>query len=108
MKIPAEGLALYQVVSNRSENKGAKAVSESAALGAGFPDALPRQRPARDKNPAPDIEKEGHQRGRNSQQSGAESRPQADRRKEKQPVLIDTRVRRSPDLANGTVIDVKI
>ena len=106
MRIPAEGLVLYQVEGNRSENKGAKAVSESAALGAGFPDALPKQRPAR--NSTPDGEKERHQRGKRGQQSGAESQPQQDRRKEKQAVLIDTRIRRPLDLANGTLIDVKI
>ena len=103
MRIPAEGLALYHVENNRSQDKGAKAVTESAALGAGFPDALPRQRPAR--SSAPDIEQERQQRG---EQSGAESQPQQERRKEKQAVLIDTRIRSPLDLANGTVIDVKI
>jgi hypothetical protein len=101
MRIPAEGLALYHVESNRSE--GPMAVSESAALGTGFPDALPRQRPARGKTP--DVEKESRQRG---QQGGAESQPQPDRRKEKQRVLIDLRAKRPLDLANGMVIDVKI
>ena len=103
MRIPAEGVALYQVDNNRPENKGARAVSESAALGTGFPDALPRQRPTRGKSP--EIEKESRQSG---QQSGGESQPQPDRRKEKQRVLIDLRARRPLDLANGTVIDVKI
>lgn len=108
MRIPAEGVTLYHVESNRSENRGAKAVSESAAVGAGFPDALPKQRPAREKNSTPDIEKERHQRGKRGQQSGADSQPQQDRRKGEQPVMIDTRIRRPLDLANGTVIDVKI
>lgn len=100
MRIPADGLALYQSGTKRSEDKGAKAVSESAALGAGFPDALPGQRPTRGKS----REVEGHQRG---QQEAQNQTPQ-ERRKAKQPVLIDTRVRRPLDLANGTVIDVKI
>ena len=104
MRIPAEGLARYQVENNRTENKGAKAVSESAALGPGFPDALPRQRPARSSKP--DVAP--HQRDQRGQQDGAQSPPQQERRKDKRPVLIDTRVRRPLDLANGTVIDVKI
>ena len=102
MRIPADGVALYHVESKRSE-QGARAVSESAALGTGFPDALPRQRPARGKTP--DIEKESRRRG---QQGGDDGQPQPDRRKEKQRVLIDLRAKRPLDLANGTVIDVKI
>ncbi len=105
MRIPAESLALYNVESSRSEDKGAKAVSESAALGARFPDALPRQRPTRSK--APDIEEDRPQRAKRGQQGG-EDQPQQERRKAKQPVLIDTRARRPLDLANGTLIDVKI
>jgi hypothetical protein len=106
MRIPAEGVALYPVEGNRSEIKGATAVSKLAALGAGFPDALPRQRPARGKTP--DVKPESRQRSQSDPQGDAEGQPQADRRKEKQRVLIDLRAKRPLDLANGTVIDVKI
>jgi hypothetical protein len=105
MRIPAEGLARYHVENNRSGNTGAKAVSESAALGAGFPDALPRQRPTGSN--APDVGKEDHRHDERGQHSGADSQ-QPDRRKEKQGVLIDSQIKRTPDLANGRVIDIKI
>lgn len=118
MIITAEIASLYRrAIDGRVPGEGHRPqpVYASATLRPGLPDILPREKEEALKKSAEtrrheaDYLEERANRRRNERQTDADAQAQGDRRKNAQPVVIDTRIRRSRRQADlAAVIDFEI
>lgn len=117
MRIPNDALPLY--LGETAKRAGAeanqpKAVDGLANLRAALPNDLPSQPQTRPEDEAaaeenPELAGQNQNRRLNRGQYESEERRKGERRKEKRPILLDTRLTRSRrESARDSAIDLKI